>query len=93
MTTRATRQEFEMSIRHGIKRTRLAGIGRRAGDFIIAAATYTCLVYIGACVMDGVLGTLLDEPDARAVIEHWSDKLVDPSCPIGSGLKQLVGGE
>ena len=82
-----------MNFGRSIKRNRLAGIGRRVGDFCIAAAIYTCLVYIGACVMDVVFAALLDEPDAVALIDHWSDKLADPSCPIGSGLKQLLGGE
>ncbi len=82
-----------MNFGHGIKRNRLAGICQRVADFFIAAAIYTCLVYIGACVMDVVFATLLDEPDARAVIDHWSDKLADPSCPIGTGLKRLLGGK
>ena len=82
-----------MTLRNRILRSPAASRWRRASDFVLAASAYACLLYVGACSLEAVLGALIDEPQLRAMIEHWGDGLLAPTCVLGRGLRQLLGGK
>ncbi len=82
-----------MNLGNRFKHNRTTGLWRCAADFAIAASAYACLLYVGACSLDAVLFALIDEPEARAMIEQWSDRFLAPSCPLVRGVRQRLGGQ